>query len=135
MSDAGIQPDPPPPPPADAAAPLAPPVTVPDLQRRGEPLRTIIPYTNPKALSAYYCGIFALIPGVGALLGLFALVLGIIGLRTVRRNPQAKGTGHAVAGIVLGVVTLLVNWGAITWFLIEYNTDAAFREGLEVLWE
>src|SRR6516165_5140956 len=30
---------------------------------------TIIPYRNGKALAAYYCGIFGLVPGLGLVLG------------------------------------------------------------------
>lgn len=70
---------------------------------------TIIPYKNPKALAAYYCGVFGLIPCVGAILGPIALILGILGLRYVKVNPTAKGTGHAIAGVVLGIIALY-NW-------------------------
>src|SRR3989442_1081509 len=41
-------------------------------------ISTLIPYTNPKALIAYYLGIFGLIPCLGAILGPAALVLGIL---------------------------------------------------------
>jgi hypothetical protein len=47
-----------------------------------------------------------------------ALVLGILGLRYVGQHPIAKGTGHAIAGIVLCSLTLLFNWGAIIVFAI-----------------
>src|SRR3954447_21804778 len=52
-----------------------------------EAVSTIIPYKNPQALIAYYLGVFGLIPGIGALLGPAALVLGIRGLRYVKREP------------------------------------------------
>ncbi len=74
---------------------------------------TLIPYKNPKALTAYYLGVFSLIPCAGALLGPAALILGILGLRYVKANPTAKGTGHAIAGVVLGSLTTLGNWGLI----------------------
>lgn len=72
-----------------------------------EVVATVIPYKNVKALLAYYLGVFGLIPVVGLFLGPAALVLGILGLRHVRRNPQAHGTGHAITGIVLGSLELL----------------------------
>jgi hypothetical protein len=78
-----------------------------------EVAQTIIPYRNPKALIAYYCGVFALIPCAGAALGPIALIFGILGLRYARAHPTAHGTGHAIAGIVLGVLTLLFNWGGV----------------------
>lgn len=65
-------------------------------------LNAIIPYKNARALVAYYLGVFSVIPPAGALLGIPALVLGILGLRFRRRNPEAGGAVHAWLGIVLG---------------------------------
>jgi hypothetical protein len=70
---------------------------------------SVIPYKNGQALGAYYCGVFSLIPGAGLLLGPIALILGILGFGHVRAHPQAKGTGHAVAGIVMGSLAMLGN--------------------------
>jgi hypothetical protein len=67
---------------------------------------TIIPYRNPTALAAYYCGIFSLIPVLGLVLALVAIVLGIIGVRYRQLHPKAKGTAHAIVGIVFGVLAL-----------------------------
>jgi WD40 repeat protein len=77
-----------------------------------EAVSTIIPYKNARALSAYYCGVFSLIPCLGLALGPIALVLGILGLRYVKAHPTAKGTGHAIAGVIMGGLTSLGNWGA-----------------------
>jgi hypothetical protein len=79
----------------------------------GDPVATIIPYRNGFALAAYYCGVFGLIPCLGLLLGPTALTLGILGWRYVARHPEAKGTAHAVVGIVLGVLATLGNWGVL----------------------
>src|SRR5438876_1034143 len=65
-------------------------------------ISVLIPYKNGRALAAYYCGVFALIPCVGLILGPIAFSFGILGLRAARENPRAHGTGHAIAGIVLG---------------------------------
>jgi hypothetical protein len=78
----------------------------------------LIPYKNPLALASYYCGVFSLIPCLGLLLGPTALFLGIFGLRQSRRNNKAKGGGHAIAGIILGTLTSLGNWGAIAAMVI-----------------
>lgn len=78
-----------------------------------EAVSTIIPYKNVRALIAYYLGVFSLIPCAGLVLGPAAVVLGILGLRYVKANPTAKGTGHAIAGIVLGGLTTLANWVGI----------------------
>jgi hypothetical protein len=79
---------------------------------------TIIPYRNAMALIAYYCGVFSLIPFLGNLLGPAALLLGILGIRYAMKNPTAKGTGHAIAGIVLGSITTLIYWGLAIVFVI-----------------
>jgi predicted Zn finger-like uncharacterized protein len=86
---------------------------------------TLIPYRNGRALAAYYCGVFSFIPCVGLILGPIALVLGILGLRFVKAHPTAKGTGHAIAGIVCGSITTLGNWGMILLFVIGMIMAAA----------
>jgi hypothetical protein len=70
-------------------------------------VQVFIPYKNPKSLAAYYISFFALIPGIGFVLGPVAIWLGISGVRYASANPQAKGMVHAITGIVLGVVAVL----------------------------
>lgn len=76
-------------------------------------MRQLIPSENPKSLVAYYCGVFALIPPVGLVLGPLALLFGILGLRTAGKDPKGKGSGHSLAGIVLGPIAFLVSLGAV----------------------
>jgi hypothetical protein len=80
-----------------------------DWDEPGDTVSSLIPYHNVRALLAYYFGVFGLIPVVGLLLGPAALVLGILGLSYAKNNPRAKGAGHAITGIVLGVIDLY-NW-------------------------
>ena len=87
-------------------------------RRDDDTVATIIPYRNGMALAAYYVGVFSLIPAVGALLGPMGVIFGIAGLRRVSANPEAKGTGHAIAGIVLGGIGALYNWALVAFFLI-----------------
>ena len=68
----------------------------------------MIPYKNGQALAAYYCGVFSLIPVLGLLLGPIAVILGILGNNYARANPEAKGMGHAITGIILGSIGFLV---------------------------
>jgi hypothetical protein len=89
-----------------------------------EAVSTIIPYKNGRALAAYYFGVFSLIPCAGLLLGPAALILGILGLRYVKANPTAKGTGHAIAGIIMGGLTMLGNWGLLLLILVLAGTGA-----------
>ena len=74
---------------------------------------TLIPYKNPKALIAYYCGVFGLIPILGFFIAVAAVVLGIMGLRYAKAHPTAKGTGHAIVAIVLGSLSLLAHFSCI----------------------
>lgn len=83
-----------------------------------DPVSTMIPYKNPQALIAYYCGVFGLIPCLGAILGPVAIILGILGLRYVKTHPTAKGTGHAITGIVLGSIDLLYHLVVVCGVLI-----------------
>ncbi|MDA3800443.1 MAG: DUF4190 domain-containing protein [Kiritimatiellae bacterium] len=62
----------------------------------------LIPYKNAKALWAYYCGVFSLIPCVGIPLGIVALILGIKGLKYANVHEESKGKAHAWVGIILG---------------------------------
>ena len=74
----------------------------------GDAISTIIPYRNGFALTSYYLGVFSLIPCVGALLGIAAVIFGILGLKAAAKNPQAKGKVHAIVGIVLGGIFGLI---------------------------
>jgi WD40 repeat protein len=89
---------------------------------------TIIPYRNGKALAAYYCGIFGLVPGLGLVLGPAAVVLGFLGWRVVRARPEAKGTGHSITGVVLGALTTVVN-AALVIFLAVGGGASYFHSG------
>ncbi|MCS6977208.1 MAG: hypothetical protein NZM31_09410 [Gemmatales bacterium] len=73
----------------------------------------LIPYKNTSALTAYYCGVFSLIPCLGLILGPLAMYFGYSGLNYANQNPQAQGKVHAIVGLVLGGLTALANWGVI----------------------
>jgi uncharacterized protein YqgC (DUF456 family) len=82
----------------------------------------LIPYNNKKALFAYYCGIFSLIPVLALVLGPAALILGIMGHSYVKAHPEAKGTAHAWIGIVMGGLTSLLNYGVIILIFVSAMT-------------
>ncbi len=79
----------------------------------------LIPYKNAKALAAYYCGVFSLVPCFALVLGPLALIFGFLGLRFAREHPRAKGQAHAIVGIVLGGLTTVGNLGAIVFIMIS----------------
>ena len=68
---------------------------------------SIIPYRNVHALVAYYLGVFSV--GCLAPLGIPAFILGLIGLRRARANPELKGTVHAWIGIVMGGLSIVLS--------------------------
>ncbi len=81
----------------------------------GEGFATVVPFRNVPALAAYYCGVFGLIPIRCFVLGPIAFILGIFGLVKKKKNPQVHGTGHAIAGIVLGLID------PILWIVLWYT--------------
>ncbi len=101
-------------------------------RRKSDPLSGVIPYGNVMALAAYYCAFASLIGilgtitlvkamrgqdlpsgvvmlgfALGGLLAPLAVVLGILGLMHVTKHPEAKGTAHAMTGIVLGTAEIV----------------------------
>jgi len=77
----------------------------------GDATGGMIPYKNVPALIGYYLGVFSIIPCFP--IGLAALVLGILGLRKVKQQPEVKGTVHAWIGILAGGFFGLL-WLAVT---------------------
>ena len=55
----------------------------------GDETGGLIPYKNGKALAAYYCGVFSLIPVFGCVLSVFAVVLGVMGIEGVEMAALA----------------------------------------------
>ena len=107
-------------PPGAGAAP--PPV--PTMPPRGDATGGLIPYKNAPALTAYYLGVFSVIPCLGIPLGIAAVILGILGLRRAARRPEVKGKVHAWIGIVLGALFALVYLtGVALLFVIPALTD------------
>jgi len=92
------------PPPVDYSLPPSAPQTFVAPPQTGQPdaVNQIIPYKNPKALIAYYCAVFALVPCFTPILGPLAIVLGFLGLKDIKQQPQLPGKAHALIGIILG---------------------------------
>ncbi len=80
-----------------------------DLDVYDDPVQTLVPYKNARALVAYYLGVFSFLCVIGLVLGPAAVVFGVLGYRYGKAHPKAKGTGHAVAGILFGIMGTLLN--------------------------
>jgi hypothetical protein len=75
----------------------------------------IIPYKNPSALIAYYCGVFSVIPCFP--IGFAGVVLGVMGLRYANAHPTARGKVHAWIGIAAGGIFGLL-WLVVTVLMV-----------------
>ena len=91
------------------------------VHEQGDATGGVIPYMNGPALAAYYLGIFSMIPCVGLLLAVPALILCVIGLKKRRDNPIVKGSVHAWIGIIMGGIFTII-WGGLTMLLLIGNT-------------
>ncbi len=76
----------------------------------------VIPTGNPAALIGYYLGIASIIPFLGCLASVPAIICGIVGLIKSSKEPAAGGKGHAITAIVLGLIGPFIGWGIIMGF-------------------
>ncbi len=91
------------------ASPTGLPPVLDGYSRPPDAIESLIPYRNGPALIAYYTGLFSLCPVIGLPLAVTALVLGVMGLKKRRRQPEVKGAAHAWVGIIVGTLGLLIN--------------------------
>lgn len=63
------------------------------------------------ALSSFFC------PGVGFLLGVAAIVLGALAVKTLKANSVEDGRGSASAGLIIGVLGLVAQGGYVVYFI------------------
>lgn len=104
---AALTPPPPPPPPASNAP---------------QP-QMVTERTSGLSMAALICGIIGLFMNP---MSVVAIILGALGLSETSKDPSLKGRGMAVAGIVLGIVAVIV-WiivfavaGSIFWWRRRY---------------
>lgn len=73
------------------------------------------PKTSQLAVWSMITGIMSLL--CCQFLGPLPIILGAIALTQIKGNPQQHGSGFAIAGIVMGVLALLVFVGFLIFFL------------------
>lgn len=82
-------------------------------------ISSLFPYRNVYALVAYYCGVASIVPLVGLLFCIPAVVFGRLGLKAWRRHPRFKGRFHAWFGILAGVSAVPIS--AIVYWILNYG--------------
>lgn len=105
-----------PPPPPDRTPPPPGPPPIPTTvggparyQESAVPaLGVLVPTKNPHSLWSYYLGIFSLIPCLGILMGIAAIILGAMAIKRFNANPAIRGRTHAIVGIVAGALCILI---------------------------
>lgn len=93
---------------------VSPGVNPAEIPADGGVVETLIPTRNPKALTAYYLGLFgsllSCIPLVGLVgfgMSIASLILGLKGRGAAIADPRIKGEVHAWIGIVGGILGIL----------------------------
>ena len=77
-------------------------------------LRMLVPIGRSGwAIAAGYLGLLSLLPLVGVL----AVVIGIIAVSDLRKHPDKHGAGRAWFGIIAGVLTVLI-YGVVISFAV-----------------
>jgi hypothetical protein len=79
------------------------------IDRSELPLSNFLPKTNLPASWGYVLALVGLIPGLGLPCGLLAWILGTIGYRRFRRDPNVMGHGISVVAKYLGVIEFVCN--------------------------
>lgn len=77
-------------------------------QPQNDAIQTLIPTQNPPSLVSYYCGVFSFVVCAAPILSPIAIIAGIIALNKIKAQPGLKGKGHAITGIVCGIITILI---------------------------
>ena len=60
------------------------------------------------AVASLIAGIFCFIQLLGAEKGILAVIFGILALKEISTDPEIKGRGKAVAGMILGIAGIVV---------------------------
>jgi hypothetical protein len=83
----------------------------------------VVTKSNQTAVWAMVTGIISLIPccwGLG-IISVVSIVLGCIALTQIKKNPQQTGSGFAIAGIVMGILSLIL--AVVCWLVVLSNPD------------
>jgi len=86
--------------------------------------------TSGLAIASLILGILSFFPGLGILIGIIAVILGIVALINVKKE-KLKGRGMAIAGIILGILGVLFTlllYGSLFYMLSNPEAGGSFTE-------
>jgi hypothetical protein len=84
--------------------------------------RSLMPVGRPSsAIAAGYLALFAVLPFIGLIPGVLAVVFGISALKKISRDPSLCGKGRAWFGIILGTLAQLI-WIGLLVFAVMTDT-------------
>lgn len=93
------------------------------------------PKPNRPASAAPVLGIIGAILGLSPLLAVFALILGVlavifgaVGWRRLRSGRAGTGKGKAMAGLVLGIVAILISFWGFAVLIDEFSGGLWFDQ-------
>ncbi|SFE52492.1 protein of unknown function [Paenibacillus algorifonticola] len=81
------------------------------------PFQPPVQKTNGAAIAALVCGITSFIPFIGVLLGIVAVVMGIVSLNQIPKTRE-QGRGMAIAGLICGAISLFLSLLLFLLFII-----------------
>ena len=84
--------------------------------------RSLLPVGRPaSAIAAGYLGLFAILPFLGLLPGVLAVIFGIIALKKINRDPSLCGKARAWFGIIVGSLAPIIWIGLLVIAIIMDN--------------
>jgi hypothetical protein len=82
--------------------------------------RLILPVGRPaSAIAAGYLALFSILPLIGLLPGVAAIICGVVALRSIRENPELSGKGRAWFGIIMGALTTVATILFVVFAIVE----------------
>ena len=64
--------------------------------------------TSRLAITSLIAGILGLFVSYIGLLPIAAIILGVISIKKIKKDPNLKGRGLAIAGLILGIIALVL---------------------------
>jgi hypothetical protein len=91
--------------------------------------------SNGLAIGGLVCGIIGLLTfwicGLGALLGVVAVILSAIGLNSAKKRSDGSGRGMAIGGLITGGLAILASIAFVVFFFVIADSTTSELENLD----